>query len=148
MAKSEQLIEKMKVLLGTAFSFYVKAHGFHWNVEGPDFSQYHELFGEIYEDVWNSVDDIAEHIRQLDEYAPGSLGRFYQLSTISDEANIPAAMEMVRKLLADNDKVLEALTDAYNEAESVKEIGLANFLQDRIIAHKKHAWKLRATTKG
>lgn len=145
--EKDKLVEKMKVLLGTVFAFYLKAHGFHWNVEGENFKEYHALFGDLYEEVWGSVDDIAEHIRAIDAYAPASLGRYYQLSTVKDEANIPTAMQMVKILLADNDKVLEALKDAYDAAEAAGEIGLSNFIQDRTDIHKKHGWMLRATTK-
>ena len=143
----ETLIEKMKVVLGTSFAFYLKAHGFHWNVEGPNFKEYHGLFGDIYEEVWGAVDDIAEHIRAIDGYAPGAIGRLYQLSTVSDQPNIPAARAMVVELLSDNGKVIETLTEAYKEAETANEVGLANFLQDRIDIHKKHGWMLRATSK-
>jgi len=72
----EQLIEKLKILHASNFSFYLKLHFFHWNVEGPNFPQYHELFGDLYSDVHGSVDNYAEHLRALQAYAPGSLGRF------------------------------------------------------------------------
>ena len=145
--KSDKLIENMQIVLGTSFAFYLKAHGYHWNIEGPNFSEYHKFFGDIYEEVWEATDAIAEQIRALDEYVPAALGRFFQLSTIADEASIPSSKEMVRKLLDDNDKVIEALTEAFKESEVVKEVGLSNFLQDRIDIHRKHGWMLRATIK-
>ena len=143
----EELVEKMKVVLATTFSFYLKAHNFHWNVEGPSFLQYHELFQKIYDEAFGAVDAIAEEIRTLDAYAPGSYTRYSQLSAIADEIAVPAAMQMVSKLYDDNQKCIEVLTDAFQVAEREKIVGLANFLQDSIDIHSKHSWMLKATLK-
>lgn len=137
--------DSMKRVLADTFALYLKAQNFHWNVEGPDFYQYHGLFGDLYEEVYGAVDSIAEHIRAINEYAPGSFTRFKELSTIDDELKIPNALEMIRRLLGDNQRVIDSLTSAYKEAETAQEIGLANYLQDRIDIHKKHGWMLRAT---
>jgi starvation-inducible DNA-binding protein len=143
----DQLIDRMKVLLATNFAFYLKLHFFHWNVEGPNFPQYHELFDDLYNDVWQTTDTIAEHIRAIQGYAPGSLGRFKDLSRIQDQVDPPSAQEMIMIALLDNNEMVSTLTEVYHLAEDAGEIGLANFLQDRIIAHKKHGWMLRATSK-
>jgi starvation-inducible DNA-binding protein len=144
----EELVNRMKTVLATSFSFYLKAHYYHWNVEGINFPQYHSFFGDLYEEVHDAIDSIAEQIRALDSYAPGSLQRFKELSSISDEDTIPTALIMCQRLLDDNDKVISDLIYAYNEAEKQKQLGLANFLQDRIDIHKKHRWMLKATQKG
>lgn len=143
----EKLSENIKVVLATTFAWALKAQGFHWNVEGPNFHQYHALFGELYEEAFEACDDIAEHGRTLDEYMPASLGRFYQLSAINCEPNVPQPREMVRKLEEDNKVVIDVLTEAYKEAEAQSKLGLANYLQDRIDTHEKHGWMLRATLK-
>lgn len=144
----EELINKMKVVLASTFAFYLKAHNFHWNVEGVNFPQYHEFFGNLYEEVHGSIDVIAEQIRALDAYAPGSLKRFQELSTIMDETSVPSAVIMCQRLQQDNQTLLLDLEQAYNEAERTKQLGLANFLQDRMDIHKKHGWMLKAIQKG
>lgn len=141
----ETLLERMKVLLASNFSFYLKLHFFHWNVTGPNFPQYHEFFGNLYEEVFDANDSIAEHIRALKGFAPGSLGRFLDLTTIKDQIDPVPAEQMISIAIQDNDKVLEVLKLAYTAAEQNAELGLANFLQDRIDIHKKHAWMLRST---
>ena len=143
----DELEEKLKVVLADTFTMYLKPHMFHWNVTGPNFSELHAFFGGIYAELWAAVDLIAEQIRTLDAYAPGSYTRFSQLATVQDETSIPAAMSMVSKLKDDNDKVMESLKAAYLEAEKQKVYGLANFLQDRIDIHAKHGWMLKATMK-
>lgn len=145
---NEQLIEKMKVYLASNFSFYLKAHFFHWNVEGPNFPQYHDLFGDLYEDVHGAVDDIAEHIRALEAYAPGSLGRFSSLSVVADQVDTIPAPEMITILMADNVKVMWMIADLDKMATDAGEIGLSNFLQARHEIHRKFQWKLRATSKA
>lgn len=143
----EQLIEKMKVLHASNFAFYLKLHYFHWNVEGPFFPQFHELFGDLYEEVFGAVDTIAEQIRAIQGYAPGSFERFQDLTRIGGQTDVPTAMEMVNIALADNYEMITVLTEAFKSAEEAGEVGLANFLQDRIDIHKKHGWMLRATSK-
>lgn len=143
----EELIQQMKVVLANTFAFYLKAHNFHWNVEGPNFSEYHAFFGGLYEETWGAVDAIAEHIRTLDAYAPGSFSRFRELSTIADENNIPDAKAMISKLYDDNKKVIESLKSAQKVAGDVGAVGIQNFFQDRIDIHFKHDWMLRSFNK-
>jgi starvation-inducible DNA-binding protein len=142
------LIQEMKVSLASTFSFYLKAHGFHWNVEGPNFPQYHEFLGDLWEETFGAVDPLAEHLRTLEAYAPASLSRYSELSIIKDELNIPVAISMMTKLRNDNQAIIDQLTKTQALAEKHKKMGLANFLQDRIDAHEKHGWMLRSITKG
>ncbi len=143
----DQLVQQMKVVLASSFAFYLKAHNFHWNIEGPNFPQYHSFLDGLYNEVWGAVDVIAEHIRILDAYAPGSLGRFYQLSVVDDQINIPNAKSIFAELESDNQKIMSELTKAYRLAESANKPGLSNFIQDRIDIHAKHGWMLKATGK-
>lgn len=141
------LAQQMKVALASTFAFYLKAHNFHWNVEGPNFPQYHSLFGDIYADAWGAVDSIAEHLRTLDAYAPGSLSRFSQLSVVQDQINIPDARAMLSELQNDNAKLISELDKAYKLAEDAGKSGIANFFQDRVDIHEKHGWMLRASAR-
>jgi starvation-inducible DNA-binding protein len=90
----DELIKALKISFASEFSFYLKAQYFHWNVEGENFQQYHELFGGIYEEVYGSIDDFAENIRKAGSYTPGSFERFSMLSKIDDETEIPDARSM------------------------------------------------------
>lgn len=144
----DELIEQMKVTLASTFAFYLKAHNFHWNVEGVNFPQFHSFFEGIYNDSWAAVDGIAEHLRTLDSYAPGSLSRFSELSLIKDEVNIPSAIAMMTKLTTDNGTMIEQLTKTQALAERNNKMGLANYLQDRIDAHEKNGWMLRSIIKA
>lgn len=144
----EQLIEKMKVYHASNFAFYLKTHFFHWNVEGSNFPQYHSFFENIYTDVWAAADGIAEHIRALESYAPGSFTRFSSLSIISDQIDPVPASEMITLLMADNIKLINVIAELDKIASDAGEIGLSNFLQSRHEVHKKHQWMLRATSKA
>jgi starvation-inducible DNA-binding protein len=144
----EQLVESLKKVQATSFAFYLKAHNYHWNVEGHSFSEYHAFLGDLYAEVWGAVDAIAEHIRTLDAYVPGSFIRFQQLSSIEDEQSVPSGRAMMTRLLADNQRVLDDLMSAHAAAEAAGKRGIVNFLEDRIDAHDKHGWMLRSFTKG
>ena len=143
-----ELIEALKTVQATNFTLYLKAHNYHWNVEGSDFPMYHSFFGSFYEEVFGAVDTIAELIRTLDEFAPGSLVEFSKRSNITDELGHPGIQQMVGNLFAGNQTLLTDLIAAYKLAEKFSEFGILNALQDRIEAHKKHAWMLRSMLKG
>lgn len=143
----ESLQLSLQKTLADAFTMYFKAHTFHWNVEGPDFKQYHDLFGDIYEEVYGSVDLLAEHIRQIDAYTPTTLKQLSGLTVVTEDETVMPALQMVKSLMDANSMVLASLMLSYRDADVASELGLANFLQDRIAAHQKHAWMLKATLK-
>ena len=86
--QSTALVVEMKKLLGSTFAIYYKVQSMHWNTEGPDFYQYHKMFQDIYEDIYETVDTIGEYIRTLDSYAPSSLSRLCELSCIEEQPKI------------------------------------------------------------
>jgi len=143
----EQLIEQLKVILGTNFALYLKSHGFHWNIEGANFPQYHDFLNGFYTEVFNQNDPIAEHIRQLDSYAPGSLERMLELADLEESQNIPIALAMMTELKRDNDRFIVHLRAGIVAAEQADEPAIGNFLQDLLGAHQKKAWMLRSIIK-
>jgi len=143
----EKLIDQLKTILGTNFALYFKAHSYHWNVEGPDFPEYHGFLGNFYDSVFDQTDDIAEHLRRLDSYAPVSLSRMMELSDIEEDVNIPAPVGMFYNLLRDNDRYIIHLRAGIAAADAAGEPAVSNFLQDILGSHQKHAWMLRSITK-
>jgi len=140
-------VSVLKVVLANSFGFYLNAHNFHWNVEGRDFVQLHDLFGKIYEEVFNSLDGTAEHIRALNSYAPGSYTRFKELSQIPEETTVLTASIMITKLYAANDIVIRSLRDCVEAAKRENLEEIVNYLGGRLEAHTKHAWMLRSLMK-
>jgi starvation-inducible DNA-binding protein len=141
----EELHNALKIVLADTFTMYLKTQSFHWNVIGPNFPQYHDFFGNLYEELHGAVDPIAEQIRAVNSFAPSSLARIKELTRIEESDTIPTAERMFQILINDNNIVLDALKQAYDLAEKEDELALANFLQDRMDIHKKHGWMLRAT---
>jgi starvation-inducible DNA-binding protein len=143
----ELLIQQLKVILGTNFVLYLKAHNYHWNIEGANFPQYHSFLDNFYNSVWLQTDTIAEHIRALDAYVPGSLIRFLELSAIEDATTVPDAHTMFITLKNDNDNFIIQLRAGIVVAEQAGEPAVSNFLQDLLDTHQKHAWMLRSIIK-
>ena len=141
----EPLHKALKIAFASEYAFYLKAHYFHWNVEGPNFPQLHELFGKIYEEVYDSIDTFAEEIRATGTYTPGSFTRFSILSQIDDETDIFPAETMLLELLQDSDKMKDMFRIVFKAAEELGMHGLSDFLASRQDAHAKHSWMLRST---
>ena len=143
----ERLIAQLKTILGTNFALYLKSHGYHWNIEGSNFPQYHDFLNDFYNSVWLQTDDIAEKLRALNSYAPGSLVRFQDLSDIQDATSIPMALSMMAEIKADNDRYIYHLRAGIVAADQANEPAVSNFLQDLLGKHQKHAWMLRSIIK-
>jgi starvation-inducible DNA-binding protein len=144
----EELSTSMKIVLANTFAMYLKAQGHHWNVEGKDFSQLHDFFSTLYEELFAAIDKIAEEIRALDVYAPYGLDTLSSIATIKDSSiygnSVPS---MLQDLIEANVAVVEALNAAHKMADTAGNRGLVNLLEERLDVHAKHMWMLRATSK-
>jgi starvation-inducible DNA-binding protein len=144
----DELKTAIKVLLANATVMYYKAHQFHWNVEGVEFTQYHEFFEDIYTDVYASIDPTAELLRKLDEYTPVSLDELFKYKTLQEETTrVELLSDILASLLKANDEVLDSLNKVFTIANADKQQGICNFIADRIDTHQKHGWWLRASAK-
>jgi len=136
------LPEELTELLADVVSFYFRAHGAHWNVRGSDFSEYHGLFNSIYEDVYSSIDPIAENLRKIGVLAPFRLSEFILLGTIEDKEVGQDPMALAADLLTANESVLGSIADAFECATNYNQQGIANFLAERMDKHQYWKWQL------
>jgi len=141
------LVEELKTLLATSFSFYLKTANYHWNIECDDFIQYHPWLGELYAGVYETIDPIAEYIRTLQAYTPASLIRFLELTEIEDQLEVAVHMTIFEQLLVDNQIMLDLLESAFDTATQERQHGIANFIAERMDFHQKYAWQIRSTLK-
>ena len=143
----EKLIEQLRTILGTNFGLYFKIHSYHWNVEGPNFIEYHTYLGNLYTQIFNNTDLIAEKLRALETYTPVSLTRMKELSDIEEDVSVLEAMPMFQNLVVANDRYIIHLRAGIVAAEAANEPAIGNFLQDILDQHQKHAWFLKSITK-
>lgn len=143
----DQLSAALKIVLSNTFVMYQKAQIYHWNVEGPNFAQYHEFFGDIYDELYPVIDAAAEQMRALDTYAPFSIIDLVDSSTIKeDRTRVSGVSSMLNNLLHDNQEVIRSLEKAFALAEDQNKQGLMDFLAGRLDAHAKHNWMIKAHT--
>jgi starvation-inducible DNA-binding protein len=141
------LADLLKTYLASTFAYYLKAHYFHWNVEGPDFGELHAFFAEIYEDAYSAVDVIAEQIRTTEEYAPGSFERFQDLSLVPGQTKVPRARLMLEELLADTQTMKDLSKQVFDASTAEGRDDVANFAADRLAQHGKYMWQLKSYLK-
>ena len=141
------LSDLLKTLLATNFAYTIKAQYFHWNVEGPDFGQLHKFFAKIYEDSYSAIDPIAEYIRTLEDYAPGSFERFQELSQLQGQTKVPRARLMLEELLADTQGMKQLVMQVFEAAQAEGREDIANFMAERQNSHGKYAWQLKSFLK-
>lgn len=128
-------------LLADTYAVYLKTHGYHWNVRGPNFGSLHNLFMTQYTEMWASIDLIAERIRALGEYAPQGYAAFADLSDIKDGNPKNDAEAMLKELVADHATLVATAKAAREGADDVT----ASLIDARVEAHEKHAWMLRVS---
>jgi starvation-inducible DNA-binding protein len=141
------LADLLKTYLASTYAYTIKSQLFHWNVEGPDFGQLHKFFQKIYEDAYSAVDPIAEYIRTTEEYAPGSLSRFQELSQIQDQTKVPRARLMLQELLADTQTMVDMSKQVFDAASAEGREDVANFAAERQSSHGKYMWQLKSYLK-
>lgn len=144
-AEAKPLVDSLAKLLADVATLYIKAQGAHWNVVGPDFTQYHDLFEEIYEDVYKSIDPIAENIRKLNAPAPAELREMALMASQMPVADDYDPESLASALYAANELVLRSIMNAFAEANKLNEQGIANFLAERQDMHQKWSWQLRSS---
>jgi starvation-inducible DNA-binding protein len=132
-----------KVLADT-YTLYLMTHSFHWNVTGPMFNTLHTMFMTQYTELWTSIDSVAERIRALGHFAPGTYREFGKLSSIAEPEAIPEAMEMVRQLVTGHESVARTAREAFKLADAANDQPTADLLTQRLEVHEKTAWMLRS----
>lgn len=135
---------QLSKLLADTYSLYLKTHSFHWNVTGPQFNSLHAMFETQYNELWLAADEIAERIRTLDVFAPGSYSQFGKLGSIKEESGVPEWKAMVAQLVEGHEIVAHTARSAIKLADKAGDEGTADMLTGRLKAHEKTAWMLRA----
>jgi starvation-inducible DNA-binding protein len=134
-------------VLADTYVLYLKTHNFHWNVEGPMFQTLHQMFMDQYTEAWNAIDPIAERIRALGHYAPGSYRQFAKLASIRESEGVPKAEKMVRELIAGQEAVARTARAVLPLAERANDQPTLDLLTQRLNIHEKNAWMLRSLLK-
>ncbi|MDE2086943.1 MAG: DNA starvation/stationary phase protection protein [Xanthomonadaceae bacterium] len=143
----EATAKQLSKLLADTYSLYLKTHSFHWNVTGPQFNSLHAMFEAQYNELWLAADEIAERIRTLDVFAPGSYSQFGKLSSIKEESGVPEWKQMVSQLVEGHEIVANTARAAIKVADKAGDEGSADMITGRLKAHEKTAWMLRSLLK-
>jgi starvation-inducible DNA-binding protein len=143
-APRKKIAEGLSHLMADTYTLYLKTHGFHWNVTGPMFNTLHLMFETQYNELWTAVDLIAERIRSLGVYAPGSYQQIGKLSSIKEEPKVPTAEEMLAQLVAGHEAVVRTARKVFPVAEKSNDESSCDLLTQRMQLHEKTAWMLRS----
>ena len=134
-------------LLADTYILYLKTHNFHWNVEGPMFQTLHQMFMDQYTEAWNAIDPIAERIRALGHYAPGSYKQYVKLASVKEADGVPRAEQMVRQLIEGQETVARTARSVLPVADKANDQPTLDLLTQRLDIHEKNAWMLRSLLK-
>ncbi|KZC37778.1 MULTISPECIES: Dps family protein [Rhodanobacter] len=143
----EAVARHLSRLLADTYSLYLKTHSFHWNVTGPQFNSLHTMFATQYHELWLAADEVAERIRTLDVFAPGSYSQFAKLSAIKEEAGVPEWKAMVAQLVEGHEIAAATARDTLKAANAAGDDGTADMVTGRLKEHEKAAWMLRSLLK-
>ena len=147
-AKAREAIAKgLSRLLADTYVLYLKTHNFHWNVEGPMFQTLHQMFMAQYTETWNAIDLVAERIRSLGHYAPGTYREYLALARIKETPGVPRAEQMVKLLIEGQEAVVRTAREVLPLAERADDQPTLDLLTQRMQVHEKNAWMLRSLLK-
>jgi starvation-inducible DNA-binding protein len=140
----KKIADGLSRLLADTYTLYLKTHNYHWNVEGPMFQTLHTMFELQYTELALAVDLIAERIRALGHYAPGSYAQYAKLSSIKEETGVPGAQEMIKDLVKGNEAVSKTARALFPVVDKSSDEPTADLLTQRMQIHEKTAWMLRS----
>ncbi|WNO61068.1 Dps family protein [Rheinheimera sp. MMS21-TC3] len=140
----KSIAEGLAVLLADSYTLYLKTHNYHWNVTGPMFQSLHTLFEGQYQELAVAVDDIAERIRALGEFAPGSYKEFAKITTIQEAEGTPTAEEMIKDLVKGHEAIAKTSRNIVPIAGNASDEVTLDILTQRMTVHEKTAWMLRS----
>ena len=140
-----RLTAALKSVMGDTYALYVKTHGYHWNVTGPRFKALHDMFMEQYTELWTALDEIAERIRSIGEFAPGSTEQILANATIMPDNSQPDAEDMVQNLAKGHDMLSTTLKKALDVADEVGDDVTVDLFTQRMTVSQKTAWMLRSS---
>lgn len=143
-SQREEIATGLSRLLADTYTLYLKTHNYHWNVTGPMFTTLHTMFEEQYQELALAVDEIAERIRALGIFAPGSYSRFQELTRIDEETRVPSAQEMIQQLVLGQETLVRTAREIFPVIEAAHDEPTADLLTNRMQTHEKTAWMLRS----
>lgn len=140
----EAIAAGLSRLLADEYTLYLKTHNFHWNVTCPMFNTLHLMFETQYTEAALAVDLVAERIRALGFPAPGTYAQYSKLSSIAEDDGVPAAMDMVAKLVQGHEACAKTARSVFPLADKASDEPTADLLTQRLQLHEKTAWMLRS----
>jgi starvation-inducible DNA-binding protein len=143
-ADRREIADGLSRLLADTYTLYLKTHNFHWNVTGPMFQTLHLMFEQQYNELWTAGDLIAERIRALGFFSPGTYKEFARLASVREDEGVPAATGMVRQLVEGHETTARTARSVIVVAERAKDAPTADLLTERLQIHEKTAWMLRS----
>lgn len=138
------LCKGLSKLLADSYLLYLKTQNYHWNVTGKMFSSLHLLFETQYQEQAKAIDVIAERIRALGEFAPGTFSSFTKVTSIKEESSVPPAEEMVANLVQGNEAVVTTAREIITLCNECDDEVTADLMVERMQIHEKNAWMLRS----
>jgi starvation-inducible DNA-binding protein len=144
---SAAIAKGLSRLLADTYVVYLKTHNFHWNVEGPMFQTLHQMFMDQYTEAWNAIDLVAERIRSLGHYAPGTYREYLELARVKETPGVPKAGQMVKLLIEGQEAVVKTARELLPIAEKADDQPTLDLLTQRMQVHEKNAWMLRSLLK-
>jgi len=135
----------LKRLLGESYALYIKTHGYHWNVTGPRFQSLHDMFMAQYTELWTALDEIAERIRALGHFAPGSSRDMMEPASIEPDQGVPDADAMIANLAQGHEAVARAAREGIEVATAAGDDVTADLMTQRATIADKTAWMLRSS---
>ena len=143
-SQRKEIATGLSRLLADTYTLYLKTHNYHWNVTGPMFTTLHTMFEQQYQELALAVDEIAERIRALGIFAPGSYSTFKELTQIDEETGVPSAQHMIYQLVLGQEAVVRTAREIYPMIEEANDEPTADLLTNRMQIHEKTAWMLRS----
>lgn len=138
-----EISKALNALLADAFALYVKTKNFHWHVSGPNFRDYHLLFDEHAEQIFETTDEIAERVRKIGGRTLHSIGDIARHQRVKDnDETFVSPGDMLRELMNDNKAMMQNMRKAHALCDKHDDVATASILENFIDGTERRNWFL------
>ena len=136
-------------LVSDAFALYVKTKNFHWHMSGPHFRDYHLMLDEQGEQIFATIDPLAERVRKISGNTIRSIGQIHGMTRVADnDAEYVTPLDMLRELVSDNKAMAKNMRDAHEVCDEHEDVATASLLETYIDETERRTWFLFEATRA
>lgn len=138
--QTKEIQKELNLLLSELHVFYINTRGYHWNIKGDNFFELHLKFEEIYNDIAEKIDEVAERILTLGATPLHSYSEYLKNAKIKEDTDISDGKLALKKVNEFISVLIILEKKILNLSQDCQDEGTAALMSDYIREQEKSIW--------